>query len=156
MKLPFYDKVVQPDERFTLLDVNELVQLQTGALSAEQILLMINHLPVDITFVDEFNKVKFFSTPRHRIFPRSKAIIGRDVHNCHPPESVHVVEEIVEAFRSGKKDSASFWIRMKDKMVLIQYFAMRESNGTYRGVIEVSQEISDIQALKGEKRLLDW
>lgn len=156
MNLPFYDKAVQPDERFTLHDVNELVQLQTGVLSAEQILLMINHLPVDITFVDEFNKVKFFSTPKHRIFPRSKAIIGRDVHNCHPPESVHVVEEIVEAFRSGKKDSASFWIRIKDKMVLIQYFAMRESNGTYRGVIEVSQEISDIQALKGEKRLLDW
>lgn len=132
------------------------IDLQTGQLSAEQIILLFNHLPVDITFVDENNKVKFYSTPPHRIFPRTNAIIGRDVHNCHPPESVHVVEEIVENFRKGLKDSASFWIKMRGQYILIQYFAVRDKQGAYRGVIEVSQEISNIKALEGEHRLLDW
>ncbi|MDO8897206.1 MAG: PAS domain-containing protein, partial [Bacteroidales bacterium] len=132
------------------------VNLDTGALSADQIILLFNHLPVDITFVDEKNKVRYFSTPPKRIFPRSKAIIGRDVHNCHPPESVHVVEQIVESFRSGKKNVASFWINMKGEKILIQYFALRDKDGNYKGVIEVSQEISHIQSLQGEQRLLDW
>lgn len=130
--------------------------LGTGQLSAEQIMLIFNHLPVDITYVDENNKVKYFSTPARRIFKRSGAIIGRDVRNCHPPESVHVVERIVEAFRDGSQDHASFWISIKGEMILIQYFAVRDSAGAYRGVIEVSQEISGIRALKGERRLLDW
>jgi len=156
MKLPFYYETVIQQENITKSEFNGLIQLATGALSPEQIDLMINHLPVDITFVDENNKVRFFSSPQHRIFPRSKAIIGRDVHNCHPPESVHIVEEIVENFRSGKKDTASFWIRLKGQMVLIQYFALRDASGNYKGVIEVSQEITEIQSLEGEKRLLDW
>jgi uncharacterized protein len=132
------------------------VNLETGALSADQIILLFNHLPVDITFVDENNKVRYFSTPPKRIFPRSKAIIGRDVHNCHPPESVHVVEQIVESFRNGEKNVASFWINMKAEKILIQYFALRDKDGNYKGVIEVSQEISSIQSLQGEQRLLDW
>lgn len=156
LKLPFYHETVIQQENITKSEFNGLIQLATGALSPEQIDLMINHLPVDITFVDENNKVRFFSSPHHRIFPRSKAIIGRDVHNCHPPESVHIVEEIVENFRSGKKDTASFWIRLKGQMVLIQYFALRDASGNYKGVIEVSQEITEIQSLEGEKRLLDW
>ena len=117
---------------------------------------MFNHLPVDITFVDENNKVKYFSTPKKRIFPRTKSVIGRDVHNCHPPESVHIVEQIVESFKSGKKDVASFWINMKGELLLIQYFAVRDENGNYKGVMEVSQEISEIRNLQGENRLLDW
>jgi hypothetical protein len=132
------------------------LDLDTGNLSLEQIRLIFNHLPVDITFVDENNKVRYFSTPGKRIFPRSKAIIGRDVRNCHPPESVHIVEEIVESFRSGKHNMASFWIKMKDEMVLIQYFAVRDDQGKYKGVIEVSQEISGIRALVGERRLVEW
>ena len=132
------------------------INLETGNLSVEQIKLLFNHLPVDITFVDENDKVVYFSTPKKRIFPRSKAIIGRDVHNCHPHESVHVVKQIVDEFRSGKKDVASFWINMKGDKLLIQYFAIRDENGNYKGVVEVSQEISKIQNLKGEKRLLDW
>ncbi|MCK3683129.1 PAS domain-containing protein [Maribellus sp. YY47] len=132
------------------------INLGTGVLSVEQISLIFNHLPVDITYVDENNKVQYFSTPPKRIFPRTTAIIGREVKNCHPPESVHVVERIVESFRSGEKDQASFWIKMKGEFILIRYFAVRDQAGQYKGVIEVSQEISDIQSLEGEKRLLDW
>ena len=132
------------------------INLDTGNLTAEQIKLLFNHLPVDITYVDENDKVVYFSSPKKRIFPRSKAVIGRDVHNCHPPESVHVVEQIVDAFRKGKKDVASFWINMKGQQLLIQYFPIRDDAGKYRGVVEVSQEITEIRQLQGEKRLLDW
>ncbi len=132
------------------------INLDTGNLTVEQIKLLFNHLPVDITFVDENDKVVYFSSPKKRIFPRSKAVIGRDVHNCHPPESVHVVEKIVSAFRNGKKDVASFWINMKGQQLLIQYFPVRDEAGNYRGVVEVSQEITEIMQLQGEKRLLDW
>lgn len=132
------------------------VNLGTGQLRAEQIIGIFNHLPVDITYVDEHDTVRFFSTPKKRIFPRTKAILGRQVHNCHPPESVHVVEDIVSAFRKGEKDQASFWIDFKSEKILIQYFAVRNEQGDYKGVIEVTQEIGDIQKLTGEKRLLDW
>jgi hypothetical protein len=132
------------------------IDLGTGVLTPEQIRLVFNHLPVDITYVDENNKVRYFSTPEKRIFRRTNSIIGRDVKNCHPHESVHLVEQIVENFRSGKKDSASFWIRMKGEFILIQYFAVRDEQGTYKGVIEVTQEVSEIRKLQGQKRLLDW
>ena len=132
------------------------IDLETGNLSVEQIKLLFNHLPVDITFVDENDKVAYFSTPKKRIFPRTKSIIGRDVHNCHPPESVHVVDQIVDSFRKGEKDVASFWINMKGGKLLIQYFAIRDEKGIYKGVAEVSQEITEIQNLQGENRLLDW
>ncbi len=144
------DKEVKPDYE------GNLVNLGTGKVSIEQIKLIFNHLPVDITFVDENNKVCYFSTPPKRIFPRTTAIIGREVSNCHPPESVHVVEQIVESFRNGAKDQADFWIKMRGEFILIQYFAVRDELRKYRGVIEVSQEISGIKALEGEKRLLDW
>jgi len=133
----------------------DLAKLGTGELSVEQIELIFNHLPVDITYVDEHDKVRYFSTPSKRIFPRTTAIIGREVRNCHPPESVHVVEEIIESFRAGKKSKADFWIKIKGELILIQYFAVRDKLGKYRGVIEVSQEISHIKSLEGEKRLLD-
>ena len=117
---------------------------------------MFNHLPVDITYVDENDEVRFFSTPKKRVFHRSISIIGRKVQNCHPPDSVHIVEKIVEAFRRGEKDEASFWIHMRDDYLLIRYFAVRDAGGKYRGVLEVTQEIGDIQKIEGEKRLLDW
>ncbi|OYT17326.1 MAG: hypothetical protein B7C24_03145 [Bacteroidetes bacterium 4572_77] len=132
------------------------VDLGTGAILPEQIKLIFNHLPVDITYVDEHNKVQYYSTPKHRIFPRTQAVLGRDVHNCHPPDSVHVVEEIVESFRNGKKDRASFWIHMGPNFVLIQYFAVRDARNVFKGTLEVSQEISEIQSLQGDRRLLDW
>ena len=140
----------------TAAEISGEVDLKTGYLSAEQIRLIFNHLPVDITYVDENNKVKFFSTPEKRIFRRTNSIIGRDVKNCHPHESVHVVEQIVEAFRNGEKDKASFWIQMKGEFILIQYFAIRDEQGNYKGVVEVSQEITEIRNLQGEQRLLDW
>jgi len=136
--------------------VQELVDLGTGAILPEQIKLIFNHLPVDLTYVDEHNKVQFYSTPKHRIFPRTNAVLGRDVHNCHPPDSVHIVEKIVEAFRDGSKDKASFWIHMGPHFVLIQYFAVRDKDGLFKGTLEVSQEISEIQSLEGDQRLLDW
>lgn len=132
------------------------VNLETGILTAKQIKLIFNHLPVDITFVDEHNKVRFYSTPKKRIFPRAKSVIGRDVRNCHPPESVHIVEEIISEFRKGRQGKASFWIMLGEEYVLIQYFAVRDNKDNYCGVVEVSQDISDIKKIKGEQRLLNW
>lgn len=154
---PFYTpKDVSSKQKLVKQIDKNSIDLKTGNLSVDQIILLFNHLPVDITFVDEHNKVKFFSTPKKRIFPRTVSIIGRDVHNCHPPKSVHIVEKIVEAFKNGTKDKASFWIKINNEMILIQYFAIRDKSNNYKGVVEVSQEISEIQSLEGENTLLDW
>lgn len=135
---------------------NGVFKTETGELTFDEIALIFNNLPVDMTFVDEENKVRYFTRPKDRIFPRSPAVIGRNVNNCHPPESVHIVEEIVESFRAGKEDSAKFWINIRGKIVLIQYFALRDNDGTYKGVLEVSQDITEIKSLEGERRLLKW
>lgn len=133
-----------------------LIDLFTGALTREQIILLLETMPYDVTFVDENDTVRYFSGSAHRIFPRSKAIIGRKVQNCHPPESVHMVTRIVEAFRKGEKDNAAFWINLRGKFIHIRYFALRDSDGTYRGTIEVSQDVTEIRSLEGERRLPDW
>jgi DUF438 domain-containing protein len=133
-----------------------LIRSETGTLTAEQALMIFSALPVDLSYVDEYNKLRYFSRPKDRIFPRSPAAIGRDVKNCHPPESVHIVEEIIDAFRSGKQDVVSFWIEVRGRFVLIQYFALRDAENSYRGVLEVSQDISDIRKLEGQRRLLQW
>jgi len=125
-------------------------------LTAEQINLLLKHLPVDITYVDDGDAVAYYSDTDDRIFPRSAGIIGRKVSKCHPPKSVHIVERIVQAFKSGERDMAEFWITLNDRFVLIRYFAVRDTEGTYRGTIEVSQDITDIKRLEGEQRLLDW
>jgi len=156
LKFPYLNpKKFEPKPQKSKLEQNK-VNLPTGNLTVEQISLIFNHLPVDITFVDENNKVKYFSQPKSRIFPRTIGVIGRDVKNCHPPESVHIVEKIVDKFKNGEKDEASFWLHLGPKFVLIKYFAVRNDKGEYKGVLEVSQEIEDIVQLKGEKRLLDW
>jgi DUF438 domain-containing protein len=136
-------------------DPNIIIDMGTGLLKLEQAVMMLNHLPVDMTFVDENDEVRYFSTPGHRIFPRSKAIIGRLVENCHPPSSVHIVKELVDSFKSGEKDKESFWIQMGPRFILIQYFAVRDEKGNYKGTLEVSQDISEIRKLEGEKRLMD-
>lgn len=133
-----------------------LLDLGTGILSAGQVKDILNALPVDITFVDENDEVRYFSGSVHRIFPRSNAIIGRKVQNCHPPDSVHIVNEIIEAFRKGVKDSAEFWITMKGRFIHIRYFAVRTAIGSYAGTLEVSQDVTEIRKLSGEQRLLDW
>lgn len=135
---------------------NGIIQLSTGKLNLEQLELIFSHLPVDMTYVDENDEVKFYSDPKHRIFPRTRSIIGRKVQNCHPHESVNIVNQIVETFKKGEKDEASFWIKMGEKFILIKYFAVRDEKNIYKGVLEVSQEISDIQKLTDERRLLDW
>lgn len=132
------------------------IPLDTGSLAPDQLNLLLKNLPFDITFVDESGKVKYYSEGKERIFPRSPGIIGRDVANCHPPKSVHVVEKIVKSLKSGEKEQAEFWIRMGDKFVHIRYLSLFDDKGEYKGIIEVSQEISRIQALEGERRLLDW
>ena len=132
------------------------INLDEGFLTPEQINLMLGHLPVDITFVDEHDEVKYYNKAADRIFPRSAGIIGRQVKYCHPPKSVHIVEEIVDAFKSGKKSHADFWIQMRGHFLYIRYFAVRDASGNYKGVIEVTQEVSEIRSLEGEQRLLDW
>ncbi len=136
------------------------VPLSTGVLTAEQIDLMLQALPVDVTFVDENDEVRYFTQSRERIFQRSPAIIGRKVQNCHPPQSVHVVQKILEDFRAGRRDVAEFWIQMGDPsadgmFVHIRYYPLRDESGTYRGTIEVTQNLTPLRELEGEKRLLD-
>lgn len=157
-ELPYvknFDKKIEKENLTYNTDKN-IIKFKTGELTLEQVELIFNHLPVDITFVDENNIVKFYSTPKHRIFPRTSGVIGRTVQNCHPHESVEIVNKIVASFKSGEKDIASFWIPMGSKFVLIQYFAVRDKDNNFKGVLEVSQEISEIQKLEGERRLLDW
>ncbi len=133
-----------------------VLKTETGTLNLEQVALLLDRLPVDLTVVDDRDKVCFYNRPDERLFPRSPAIIGRDVRNCHPPESLSAVLEIIESFRSGRQEHARFWIQSKDKFVLIQYYALRTDRGEYRGVVEVSQEVSEIRALEGERRLVVW
>jgi DUF438 domain-containing protein len=136
---------------------NQGLNLQTGTLSLEQINLMVNHLPIEISFVDENDELRFYSDSKgHRIFPRSPGVIGRKVQNCHPGKSVHMVENILEAFRSGKKDAADFWITLNDRFIFIRYFAIRDEQGNYKGTLEVTQDITGVRQLQGEKRLPDW
>lgn len=131
------------------------VKFDTGILTPKEIDLIFKHLPVDITFVDKNDVVKFFSSTPDRIFARTRTIIGRKVENCHPPASVHIVEAIVNDFKSGKKDSENFWIKMGEKYVYIRYFAIRDDKGEYIGTVEVTQDIKPIQDITGEKRIMD-
>jgi DUF438 domain-containing protein len=117
---------------------------------------MLTHLPVDLTFVDENDRVAYYSEGPERIFPRSPAIIGREVRNCHPPKSVHLVNKILDAFKSGSRDTAEFWIELGGKFIYIRYFAVRDTSGHYRGTLEVSQDLTEIRKLEGQQRLLDW
>ena len=131
------------------------IPLTTGALTTEQLGLMLTALPLDISFVDENDEVRFYSEGE-RIFPRSPGVIGRRVQNCHPPASVHKVQEIVDAFRAGEKDVAEFWIDMQGKFLHIRYFALRDTAGAYRGAVEMVQDATHIRALEGQRRLVDW
>jgi DUF438 domain-containing protein len=134
----------------------ETLELDTGSLTPEQVNLLFKSLPIDVTFVDESDTVRYFSAGAERIFPRSPGIIGRKVQNCHPPASVHVVSRILEAFRKGERDVAEFWIQSRDRFIQIRYFAVRDQGGRYRGCLEVSQDVTAARGLQGERRLLDW
>jgi DUF438 domain-containing protein len=131
------------------------IPLDTGLLSPEQVNLLLRRLPVDVSFVDEHDEVRYYSEGE-RIFPRSPGIIGRKVQNCHPPQSVHVVQKILDEFRAGAKDVAEFWLSLNSKFVHIRYFALRDREGKYKGTLEVVQDVTKIRELAGERRLLDW
>ncbi|MEH7253783.1 DUF438 domain-containing protein [Neobacillus niacini] len=130
------------------------IKMKTGILSLKQLELLLNHLPVDITFIDQDDVVRYFSHGKDRIFARTKAIIGRTVQNCHPPRSVHVVENLLAEFKAGRKDTEDFWIKFRDKYVYIRYFAVRDESGNYIGTLEFTQNIDPIKAIEGEKRIL--
>lgn len=132
------------------------IQLPTGGFSADELLAILNTLPVDMTFVDKNDKVKYFSQSSDRIFQRNRAIINRDVRHCHPPASAHIVDKILDDFKSGRQTRAPFWINMGGKMIHIEYFALRNPEGEYLGTLEVSQDLTVYRELEGEQRILSY
>lgn len=137
-------------------DQDEVFEVATGKLTLEQINLLCKHMPVDLSYVDENNKVAFYSDTEHRVFPRSRNVIGRDVYNCHPRKSVHIVEEIIEKFKKGEQSFAEFWINKPDLFIYITYTAVRDEQGRFRGVLEMMQDCTRIRQLEGSRTLLAW
>jgi uncharacterized protein len=134
----------------------ENVQLPSGSFTVEELLAIMNTMPFDMTFVDRDDKVKYFSQGKERIFQRNRAILNRDVRHCHPPASAHIVDKIIEDFKSGREDQAPFWINSGDKMIHINYFALRNDKGEYLGTLEVSHDISGYRKLEGDQRILSY
>ena len=135
--------------------MEDVIDLDTGELNQREIKAIMNTLPIDITFVDKDDTVRYFNRPEGRIFPRTKSVIGRRVQMCHPQKSLHVVNRILQDFREGKRDVAEFWINVKGRLIYIRYFAVRDRNGEYLGTLEVTQDITEIKKIEGERRLLD-
>ncbi len=138
------------------IEGGETLKFETGSLSKEEVEGVLDALPIDISFVDRSDSVKYFNKAEKRIFVRTKAVIGRKVQLCHPQKSVHIVTKIIDAFKSGKKDSAEFWITMSGRLVHIRYFAVRDQHKKYLGTLEVTQDLTDIKKIEGERRLLEW
>jgi len=147
---------LQTERRKTETVPEGLLQFETGSLSKEEAEAVLDTLPIDISFIDKDDRVKYFNKAEKRIFVRTKAVIGRKVQMCHPQKSVHIVNRIIEAFRRGEKDSAEFWITMDNRLVHIRYFAVRNKDGKYLGTMEATQDLTDIRKIEGQKRLLDW
>ncbi|UZH55266.1 DUF438 domain-containing protein [Salinimicrobium tongyeongense] len=137
-------------------DTENASHYDEGYMTVEQVNLLLRTMPLDLTYVDENDRVIFYNRGEERVFPRSAGIIGREVKFCHPPKSVGTVLKILEEFRKGTKNEASFWINFKGRLIYIRYFAVRDLQKNYRGVIEMSQDITEIKNIEGEKRLLDW
>lgn len=136
--------------------LNGLASLIEGALSIEQLNAVFSHLPFDISFVDENDRVKFYNSAPDRIFPRSPDVIGREVKYCHPPKSVATVMEILDSFRNGKRDKAEFWLTLGGRFLHIRYFAVRSGDGRYMGTLEVMQDVTEVRKLEGTRTLLSW
>ncbi|MGC8865236.1 MAG: DUF438 domain-containing protein [Bacteroidales bacterium] len=145
-------EATHPEEDFA----GGLVRLPSGNFNVKELMAILNTLPVDITFVDKDDRVRYFSQGPHRIFQRNRAILNRDVRYCHPPASVHIVDKILEDFRSGKASHAPFWINMRGRMIYIEYYALRDAEGHYLGTLEVSQDITRYRELQGEQRILNY
>jgi len=131
------------------------ITFEIGSIIKEELEALLNTLPVDITFADKEDTVRYFSQSKERIFPRAKAVIGRQVQQCHPQKSVHAVIQILDDFRDGRRDIAEFWIQLKERLILIRYFAVRGKGGEYLGCLEVTQDITDLKKIEGERRLLE-
>lgn len=153
-------KYIHPSEDFTQREMpfslENTSHYDEGYMTVEQVNLLFRTLPLDLTYVDENDKVIFYNRGEERVFPRSAGIIGREVKFCHPPKSVDTVLKILDEFRKGTKSESSFWINFKERLIYIRYFAVRDADKNYKGVIEMSQDITDIKKIEGEKRLLDW
>ncbi|MFV8343719.1 DUF438 domain-containing protein [Flavobacterium sp. XS2P39] len=151
---------VHPSEDFTnrelTFSLENTSHFDEGYMTVEQVNLLFKTMPLDLTYVDENDKVIFYNRGEERLFPRSSGIIGREVKFCHPPKSVGTVLKILDEFRKGTKSESSFWINYKERLIYIRYFAVRDADKNYKGVIEMSQDITDIKKIEGEKRLLDW
>jgi hypothetical protein len=132
------------------------IRLPTGTLGVAELEAILNALPVDATFVDAEDRVRYFTQGRDRVFSRSRAVLGRKVQHCHPPSSVDTVDRILAGFRAGREDRAAFWIQLRGRFVHIEYVALRDAAGTYLGCLEVTQDLTDKRALQGEQRLLSW
>ena len=140
----------------TEIPADQAVAFPTGSLNYEQLRGLFAALPVDLTFVDAEDRVRYFSEGPDRVFARSKAILGRKVQHCHPPKSAHVVEQILDDFRHGRQNVAEFWIEFQGRFVHIRYFAVRDEEGRYQGTLEVTQDATRIRSLEGERRLLQY
>lgn len=155
---PLHTWKMENKEEVTEKDIKKMqtdtVEFDAGFLLPKEINAILNTVPIDLTYIDKDNKVKYFSQAKERIFQRPKTIIGRDVALCHPPTSVHIVDKIIESFRSGEKDHEDFLIQRGDLFVLIRYYAVRDNEGNYLGTLEVTQNIKPLRDLEGEKRLL--
>jgi len=146
-----FEKGIQPTPNAA---AEGLVAFKTGNLSYEEIEEVFNTLPVDLTFVDKEDTVRYFSQTKERIFPRTKAVIGLKVQQCHPQKSLHVVNKILEDFKAGRRDVAEFWIHLDQRLIYIRYFPVRSEKGDYLGCLEVTQDITDVKTIEGEKKLL--
>ena len=154
------NKYIHPSEDFTQRDLNftsvDASHFDEGYMTVDQVNLLFRTLPLDLTYVDENDKVIFYNRGEERVFPRSPGVIGREVKFCHPPKSVDTVLKILEEFRKGTKNEASFWINFKERLIYIRYFAVRDADKNYKGVIEMSQDITEIKKIEGQQRLLNW
>ena len=154
---PVYVHPSMDTERRTDVTFDEkAAHYDEGYMTIEQVNLLLKTLPIDITFVDEHDRVIFYNRGEERVFPRSAGIIGREVKFCHPPKSVGTVLKIVENFRAGTQNEANFWFNYRGRLIYVRYFAVRDKDKNYKGVIEMSQDITDIKTIEGERRLLEW
>ncbi len=153
IKVPQIEELKKPKPE-ALVVLEGVLRFETGTLPQDGVEAILKTLPVDITFVDAQDTVRYFN--KSEIFMRTKAVIGRKVQQCHPQKSVHMVNRILSSFKNGEKDVAEFWINMKDKKIHIRYFAVRDGSGKYLGTMEVTQDVTELRKLEGEKRLLDW
>ncbi|MBD3233749.1 MAG: DUF438 domain-containing protein [candidate division Zixibacteria bacterium] len=149
-------KTVDAHEEPKVTQQEQRIQLPSGSMTPDELNAILNTIPFDLTFVDKDDNVRYFTQGKERIFSRSRAILGRRVQYCHPPSSVHIVEQILDDFKSGKEEHCAFWINMKGRFIHIEYYALKDKNKDYLGVLEVSQDLTEKRKLEGEQRLLTY